>query len=390
MGKDLKGKELGTGISQRKNGLYTGRFTRSDGERVQKYFSKLKDCREWIAEAQYNDAHNSLRHLEDITVDAWYHYWMSEVKAPTIRPSTKKSYDCVYDKHIKPYIGKYLVKEVRPIHCQQLLNVMAKDGLKISTMRDVRTRMYSLFSYAVENLIIQRNPVTKSVTCQAGAPSKDLDALSLEEQKRFIIALNNFSLRETYSDQFKLLLQTGLRCGELVALTWSDVDFTKRIIHVTKTIKNFPSDEKEDETKRKSQWIISEPKTKAGRRDIPMTEEAYMILIRQRERWKKRKVLSLEFGNYVFLSENGIPISNSTYNSVLKKLCKQFRLRSISPHMLRHTFATRCIEAGMNPKTLQAILGHSSIKMTLDLYVHVTQDHIQKEMSEVQNKLKVV
>ena len=153
---------------------------------------------------------------------------------------------------------------------------------------------------------------------------------------------------------------------------------------------HFPSDEKEDETKRKSQWIISEPKTKAGRRDIPMTEEAYMILIRQRERWKKRKVLSLEFGNYVFLSENGIPISNSTYNSVLKKLCKQFRLRSISPHMLRHTFATRCIEAGMNPKTLQAILGHSSIKMTLDLYVHVTQDHIQKEMSEVQNKLKVV
>ena len=108
---------------------------------------------------------------------------------------------------------------------------------------------------------------------------------------------------------------------------------------------------------------------------------------------QKQKIINkkyntdIRFHDFVFLSKKGTPILNQSYDVILKRLCKKYNLPRISLHILRHTFATRCIEAGMQPKTLQKILGHSNISITMNLYVHVMEDQKQKEIKAIEQML---
>lgn len=128
MGKDLKGKELGVGISQRKDGLYTARFTDRLGKRKQQYFKKLQECRQWLADAQFQDEHGNINASGDMTVDTWFEYWISEIKGKTVRWNTLSSYKGRYEKNIKDVIGNMLLKDVKPMHCQNVLNIMDNNG----------------------------------------------------------------------------------------------------------------------------------------------------------------------------------------------------------------------------------------------------------------------
>ena len=116
MGKDLKGKELGVGISQRKDGTYTGRFTTRFGKRKQKYFYKLQECRAWIADAQFEDEHGSALFSDSPTADAWFDYWINEVKGDNIRLMTKGTYRNYWINNISPFIGKMELKDITPMH----------------------------------------------------------------------------------------------------------------------------------------------------------------------------------------------------------------------------------------------------------------------------------
>lgn len=381
MGKNLKGKELGKGISQRKDGLYTARFTKRNGKRVQKYFNKLQDCRAWIAEEQFKDEHSSLEVMENMTVEAWFEYWIDEAKSRTIRASTKNQYIMQYRRYIQPMIGDMLLSEIRTVHCQKVLNKMVDIDLKQKSINDLRITLHSLFQYAVDNGVIAKNPVTKSVKSRSKISTIKKEVLTLKEQRDFLDALSKSEYDEIYGNQFRLILQTGLRYGEMTALKWDDIDFANKVIHITKSMNiKYPE----------QQWVTEKPKTEAGIRDIPLTDEAVSILLGQKQKRKKTSIIPFEFAEQVFLSKRGNPIANAAYNQTITKICKENDLRNFSLHMLRHTFATRCIEAGMKPKTLQKIMGHSTLSMTMDLYVHITEDEKCKEMNEIQNYLQVV
>ena len=101
------------------------------------------------------------------------------------------------------------------------------------------------------------------------------------------------------------------------------------------------------------------------------------------------KVIPIEWSEYIFLSRKGEPVKNSTYDTMLFKICEKAEISKFSMHILRHTFATRCIEGGMMPKILQKILGHSNIGITMNLYVHITEDEKQKEINKVSYALNV-
>lgn len=108
MGKNLKGKELGVGISQRKDGTYTARFTDRFGRRRQQYFKKLQECRNWIAQAQFEDEHGNINAASNMTVDAWFEYWISDIKGKTARWSTISSHKDRYKKILKKLSGTWL------------------------------------------------------------------------------------------------------------------------------------------------------------------------------------------------------------------------------------------------------------------------------------------
>ena len=121
-----------------------------------------------------------------------------------------------------------------------------------------------------------------------------------------------------------------------------------------------------------------------------MTEEAVTILKRQKVKLREIKVINMQFKDYVFLCRKGEPTKNSAYDTSLFKLCDKAGIRRFSMHVLRHTMATRCIEGGMRPKTLQVILGHANVGITMNLYVDVTEEEKFKEVEKIESALKIV
>ena len=212
-----------------------------------------------------------------------------------------------------------------------------------------------MFMDAVENNLIYKNPVTKSVKYNIGKESKKVRALTIEEQKKFLEVSKNTS---NYN-QYAFILQTELRTGELIGLKWTDINFEKKELTIRRSA---------EFRYIVGEWRIGEPKSKSGYRTIPLTEMAIEILKDQKAKMKKLKIINLEFKDYVFLSRKGEPTKNSAYDTTLFKLCDKAGIERFSMHVLRHTFATRCIEANMRPKTLQVILGHSNVGITMNLY----------------------
>lgn len=349
MGKDLKGKELGEGLQQIKTGKYLARVC-CRGTRISKSFSNLQEAKIWVAQRQMD---TSLVINESITLDKWFEYWISEIKQPTVRNSTLETYRYAYS-HIR--IGNMKLCDIKPLHCQQVMNECSKK-YKGETLKLISTLLKQLFKSAVENELLVRSPASNVKIISE--PKKERRVLTKEEQK----TLTDYIIRKQpkYKDEYLLILETGMRIGEVMGLKWSDIDFKERKIYVRRQMVFLKETEEYEE---------HPPKTEAGNRMIPMTDRAYQIL-------KSRKVTRID---YVFFDPNR---KRMTENRCLSSICKSIGIENISVHGLRHTFATRCIEAGMKPKTLQKILGHVDITLTMNLYVHTTESTLFEEMEKL-------
>lgn len=376
MGKDLRGKELGEGIHQQANGTYCARYVDRFGKRKSKRSKRLQEVRQCLADATYIDEHSDIDQAPDMIVDAWFEYWIS-IKEKTVRPNTVRNYTERYNINIKKIIGHKLLTEVKPIHCQKIFSDMADEGCKTSTIYQARITLYNMLEFAKENDVIINNPCKKSVKSDMGKPSEKKEALTIDVQKKFLEAIEG----KSYENQFRFILQTGLRTGELVGLKWEDVDWVNKTIKISRTMEyRYPVGE----------WRVGPPKSQSGYRTIPLTDEAIRILRAQKEKNKKTKLVPIEWAEHVFLCRKGKSVKNSTYDTSLFKICETAGIKRFSMHVLRHTFATRCIEGGMYPKTLQKILGHSNIGITMNLYVHITEDEKKKEIDLVASALNVV
>ncbi len=376
MGKDLKGKEIGDGIYQQPNGTYCARFVDKFGRRKSKRSKKLQEVRQWIADATYIDQHSDLDQATDMLVDAWFDYWIG-IKKQTVRPNTVRNYSERYERNIKGVIGNKLLTDVKPIHCQRIFSNMAEEGYKTTTIYQARIALYNMLEFARENDVLISNPCKKSLKSDMGKPSEKKEALTIDVQKKFLDAVVGYS----YENQYRFVLQTGLRTGELIGLKWSDIDFENRTMKIERTM---------EYRYKVGEWRVGPPKSKSGYRTIPLTDEAIRILENQRAKNKSLKLVPMEWKDIVFLCRKGTPVKNSTFDTGLFKYCDRVGTPRFSMYVLRHTFATRCIEGGMKPKTLQKILGHSNIGITMNLYVHITEDEKHREIDLVADALKVV
>ncbi len=375
MGKDLKGKELGTGITQIKNGNYVGRFVSKSGKRIKKEFKKLQECRRWLANAKHEDElyHGNVTAHSDYTVDQWFSYWFENVKKPSLKYATQRMYTMCYRLYIHDVIGSFSLADVKPMHCQMVLSRMKDKNLSKSTIDETRLVMHMMFDYAEENELIRTNPVKKSVKAVSAVQTTKKTGLTLEEERKFLEGIKGC----VYENQFRFILQTGVRVGELAGLTWANVDFDNHLFYVKQRVFYV----------KHHVYDIGEPKTKSGIRMIPLTKIAEEALRNQQVVMQGIVPAEEKYRDFVFLNKEGYPIRDECYNQVIAKICDKVGIRRISVHILRHTFATRCIEGGIKPKTLQTILGHSDLSMTMNIYVETTKDESIKEMKTVENYL---
>lgn len=319
MGKNLKGKELGEGIYQQANGTYCARFIDRFGKRKAKRSKKLQEVRQWLADATYIDEHSDIEQATNMLVDAWFEYWI-DVKKKTVRPNTVRNYTERYNKNIQKVIGKKILTEVKPIHCQKIFTNMADEGYKTSTIYQARITLFNMLEFAKENDVILSNPCKKSVKSDMGKPSQKKEALTIDTQKKFL----EYAKGQSYENQYRFILQTGLRTGELIGLKWEDIDFTKKTVKIQRSMEYRHS---------VGEWRIGEPKSKSGYRTIPLTGEAIRILIAQKEKNKNIKEIQEEWSEFIFLSRKGEPVKNSAYDTALFKICDKAEINRFSMHV---------------------------------------------------------
>lgn len=382
MGKSLKGKECGAGICQRKDGKYAARFLTKDGTRREKHFLTLPEAKNWLADAKYEDKHNLFNAHAEMTVDEWYNYWMNNLICD-LSPNTKRNYQERYKINIQPVLGSMHMCDVKPMHCKIVLNRM-EVRYAGGTIKQAYIAMGTMFRAAVMNDIIPKHPMDGVRYTRPTRAVDDIKYLTVEEQKVFLEAAEK---SHNYR-QYALLLETGLRTAEMIGLTWDAIDWKKRTLTVNKSLEYRHSE---------GYWRAGPPKTQKSYRTIPLTDKAYEILkacYDERDTRKESETLSqvleymdrrtgqpsyLVMKDLVFVNyRTGEPNKNSSYDTHLYKLCDEAGIKRFCMHALRHTYATRAIERGVPPKVLQQLLGHASIKTTMDRYVHVTDDSLEK------------
>lgn len=388
MGKNLKGKELGKGLGQRRDGLYYARCRNYRGEREERCFKTLPEAKNWRQEQLYLRTHPEIRVAvsSDMTVDAWVNKWLNDVIGNRA-PNTIRNYRERYEHNIQPFIGSMRLRDVRPMDCQIILNSMEKDYAG-STIRQTYMTMGTFFKSAKDNGLIGKHPMDGIRYTKPVRAVDDIHFLTVDEQKRFLEAAK----RSHNYPQYALILETGLRTGEMIGLTWDVIDWEKRTLTVNKTL---------EFRYKQSEWRAGPPKSESSYRTVPLTDIAYNLLrtiYDTRAYRKESKELSstltfmdrrtglerkLVMRDLVFINwRTGMPAKNSSYDTHLYKLCDDAGIERFCMHALRHTYATRAIESGMQPKILQKLLGHSSITTTMNRYVHVTDDSMQKAVAQ--------
>ena len=389
MGKSLRGKECGKGIYQRKDGLYHARFVDKAGKRHEKYFQTIPEARNWIEQAKYADKHEDVLCPSDTTVDAWFSFWIENIVGD-LAPNTLRNYRERYKQNIQPIIGKMLLSDVKPMHCKKALLSMDVDYAG-STIRQTYITMGTLFKAAKMNDLITKHPMDGVRYTKPVRAPDDIHFLTRDEQNRFL----EVAKRSHNYNQYALILETGLRTGEMIGLTWDAIDFEKRTLTVNKTLE-FRHGEQ--------YWRAGPPKTQHSYRTIPLTDRAYEILKgiwdsrpEQKESPTLDKTLEyidrrtgvssqLVMRDLVFINwRTGEPAKNSSYDTHLYKLCDKAGIEKFCMHALRHTYATRAIECGVQPKVLQKLLGHASIKTTMDRYVHVTSESLDQAVRQFES-----
>lgn len=389
MGKSLDGKELGNGIMQKKDGRYEARYVDRFGKRVSISGRDLKVVKRKFNEAIYENE-KEINIKDNITLNDWYEKWMNVYKFDVIRENSKSYYNTVFKKHISPILGNFYLKDITQYQIKKLIKDIGEKGYGFETKNKTRIILLDIFNKAIINEYVKNNPA-KGITVKRDE-EKDIKVLTLEEQ----VAFFNCCKGTFYDNFFIVALSTGMRIGEIASLRKSDIDFDNKLVHVTRTLVY-----QKYETDDCKTFHFEPPKTKTSIRKIPINKQCEIALKKQYLQKnvvmnKNPKKVDEQFQDLLFTTKYNTPLNSQIICNAIDRIVSEINLtRDIteemevfSCHCFRHTFATRCFEAGIQPKTVQSYLGHATLQMTMDLYTTVLLDHKMSEMDKLENMLE--
>lgn len=368
MATDKRGRKLPKGIQQR-YGRYEGRFM-YQGINYLVHGETVTATQKAMEDLKYKLRHGIFVEKEKILFSEWYKTWMQEYKRNQIKASTYNSYEKYYKGSIeKVFAGKYLT-DIRGEHIQKYYNDMVEKDYKLSSIKVISAVLNGCFQQAMRNGLIERNPVKLAILPRQ-TERKTKIAMTKEQQALFM----QYAEDSYLYNYFAVMLRTGLRGGEMRGLKSSDIDLKNRVLHIRRTLNYIEGQGYYEDT----------PKTMTSKRDIPLTDDTIKFLNAQRGK-QNGKVLKMD--RYIFNDDLGEVVSRARVQSEIDRITKRIRkdgheFERITPHVFRHTFATRAIEAGMEPQILKSILGHSSLAMTMDLYSHVLPDTKAEAMERI-------
>ncbi len=302
-------------------------------------------------------------------LNEWLNTWLNKYLKTTIKLRTYLKYNDIINKHINPILGEYELNDLNGNILQEFVLYKLNNGNLITNEKladNSVIAIVSLLKQALRQALflgISNTEYTAHIKIPM-AKEKEITVFNrLEQQKLESYCLNS---KPNYIGII-ICLYTGIRLGELLALTWNDIDFDNKLLKVNKTVYTITKNGK-------NEAHIDRPKTKQSNRIIPLPKQIINLLKR-----KKKESIS----NYIISTKNGGIVQNRSYQKSFKSILNRCEITYKNFHSLRHTFATRALELGMDVKTLSEILGHKNSSITLNRYSHSLLEHKFEFMNKV-------
>lgn len=390
--KDSKGRVLNDGETQGKDGRYRYQYTDVLGNRKAVYSWKLLPA-DKTPSGKRKDL--SLREKEkqiladlnsgiipcggNMTVIELVEKYISQKTG--VRHNTQANYNFVINIIKKEDFGAKRIDKVKLSDAKAWLIKLQKDGRGYSSIHSIRGVVRPAFQMAVDDDLLNKNPFEFQLATVVVNDSVTREAITRKQERQFLDFVKNDNHFCKYYEGIFVLFKTGMRISEFVGLTVSDLDMKNRKITIDHQLQRT----------RDMQYVIEDTKTSCGVREIPMTDEVYecfKIILQNRQKPKVEPIIDGKSG-FLYLDKNGMPMValhwekyfqhiREKYNSIYK-----VQMPKVTPHVCRHTFCSNMAKSGMNPKTLQYIMGHSDIGVTLNTYTHVQYEDAKKEMSDI-------
>ena len=391
---------LEKGETQRKDGVYV--FRRIDsiqGLNCLLYATSLADLRakERQLQRDIEDGISVNAAQANMTLNELFARYLSIKK---IEETTRASYLKTWDLYVRNTLGPFKLSSIKSSDVKMLYAKMNEATYAHGTLGNIQTVLYPTLEMAVDDDIIRKNPA-KGALGNYGRPAKVKEPLTAQQEERLLNFVKGSKIFNVHYPLLIVMLWTGLRCGEVLGLTWEDVDLKAKEISVKRQLvyKKLGDNKVENCFK----IHIKKPKTPAGVRVFPMLPIVCAAFEQQKVynalRDVNSKVMLDGYSGFIFVTANGSPMLPSQLNEILAEMIVTYNkkelkaaekekrkpelLPHISSHYCRHTFGTRLNEYNVNAKAIQTALGHENIQTTLNVYVHVNKENLKAEFAKV-------
>ena len=390
--RDNKNRILHNGESQRKDGRYMFKYVDENGKAKYFYSWRLDkndvmprgkksepSLREKEKELEQNLFNGLVSDGANMTVLELVEKYLSLKTG--VRHNTEANYKFVVNIIKKEAFGKKRIDKVKESDAKGWLIKLQDDVRGYSTIHTVRGVVRPAFQMAVKDDLIRKNPFEFQLATVVVNDSVTREAVSRADERRFLNFVKEDPHYCRYYEGMFILFNTGLRISEFVGLTMSDIDFENMKINVTHQLQR----------KRDMEYIIEDTKTACGTRQVPMTEEVaecFRRIIANRPHYKVEPIID-GYAGFLYLDKDNNPMVALHWEKYFQHALEKFNsiykdeLPKITPHVCRHTFCSNMAKAGMNPKTLQYIMGHADIGVTLNTYTHLSFDDAKEEMDRL-------
>lgn len=386
--RDSKGRLLKTGESQRADGRYLYKYVDKAGKTRYVYSWKLvptdpvpkgkrdgKSLRELETEIQ-----KDLQDGIDTTggkMTLCQLYAKQNAQRANVKKSTQQGRKTLMRILEDDILGSRSIDSIRLSDAKEWALRMKEKGYGYQTISNHKRSLNASFRIAIADDLVRKNPFDFKLNEVIEDDRTPRQVLTEEQEEKLLSFASKDRTYSKYYDAIVILLKTGLRISELCGLTRQDIDFEHEVIHVDHQLLY----------SKETGYYIETPKTKSGVRDIPMSEEVKQAFERVMANKLKAEPIEIDgYRGFLFLNGKGYPMTNAYYRTTFANLTKKYNkchedsLPMVTPHILRHTLCTRLANRNMNPKSLQYIMGHSNISITLNLYAHASMENVKAEL----------
>ena len=390
--KDSRGRVLKDGEYQRSNGSYEYRW-RENGKRFNIYGRTLEELREKEKTIVAEQSMGIRADARTLTVNDIYDNWVQLKKG--LKDNTFKNYQYMYQQFVRDDLGEKRIYNLKRSDIRRFYNRLADEkGLKVATIDNIHTVLHQVLDLAVEDEYILKNPADQALKELRQIRRDDMGqrkALTLDEHLLLMRFLSGNNRYHRWWPLVTIMIEGGLRAGEVTGLRWEDVDLEGGTVSINHTLVYYSKENG------KLDFAVNTPKTLAGQRVIPMTQNMKQAFLQEKEFQTfndiRCQVTIDGYTDFIFVNMVGNVQHHTAINKVLKRIIKACNiwvqkqidegkvdeeeavfLPNFSCHSLRHTCATRLCEAGTNIKVIQDVLGHADIETTMNIYVEATKD----------------